>query len=249
MAGLRVTYRNFKKKLKLYLSVNWIDTWYFNLKMFPFSTAIKLPVFFYGSVRFQNLKGNFKIEAPIERGMIGFGQAYEKTTRHLGLAELSLEGTIACQGRAQFGKDYFIHVSKGAILELGNMAGMASLGKIICTNKITFNTYARVGSECQIIDTDFHQMIDTRTQEKLPISQPIVLGEYNYVGRWSSIMKGTKTPNYCTVASNTLCNNDYTSYGNNILIGGMPAKLLKEHISRDWEGEREMMERSLILNV
>jgi len=249
MAGVRITYRKLKKKFKLYLTVNWFATWYFNLKMFPFSVARKLPVFFYGSVRFQNLKGKFKIEAPIERGMIGFGQAYEKTTRHLGLSELSLEGTIVCHGRIQFGKDYFIHVSEEAILILGNMAGMATLGKIICTNKITFSTYARVGSECQIIDTDFHQMIDTRTNKKLPISQPIVLGEYNYVGRWSSVMKGTKTPNYCTIASNTLCNKDYTSYGNNTLIGGIPAKLLKENISRDWEGEREMMERSLVLNL
>ncbi len=249
MAGVRITYRKLKKKFKVYLTVNWFATWYFNLKMFPFSVARKLPVFFYGSVRFSNLNGEFIIDAPIRKGMIGFGQAYEKTTRHIGIAEIALEGKILCKGTVQFGKDYFIYVANGAVLELGEMAGMASLGKIICTHKVKFNTYARVGSECQIIDTDFHQMINTVTNEKYPISKAISIGAYNYVGRWSSIMKGTVTPNYCTVASNSLCNKDYTSLGENTLIGGIPAKLLKENISRDWEGERAMMEQSLNLKL
>ena len=60
-------------------------------------------------------------------------------------------------------------------------------------------------------------------------------------------MQGTITPNNCTIASNTLCNKDYTTLGENILIGGIPAKLLKEHVSRDWEGEKERLEKNLIL--
>jgi hypothetical protein len=30
---------------------------------------------------------------------------------------------------------------------------------------------------------------------------------------------GTTTPDYCTIASNSLCNSDCTSFGSNILIG------------------------------
>lgn len=215
--------------------------------MLPFETAKKLPVYFYGSVKFTSLKGTVEIDAPIKRGMIGFGQAYEMTTRSMRMAELVLRGHIIFRGYAQFGKDCFLLVNKNGILDLGNMAGMASNGKLICTQKITFKTYARIGSECQVADTDFHQMINTKTGERYKMSQPIMVGAYNYVGRWTSLLKGTVTPDYCTIASNTLCNKDYSHLGNNVMIGGIPAKLLKEHISRDWEGEREMMEKNLIL--
>lgn len=43
-------------------------------------------------------------------------------------------------------------------------------GKIICTNSITFGDYARIGSELQVIDTNFHQMINVLTKEKFEIS-------------------------------------------------------------------------------
>lgn len=232
-------------KIKFFFSINWIKTLYFNFKMLPFDTAKKLPIYFYGSVKFTSLKGTVQIEGPINRGMIGFGQAYEMTTRSNKMAEIVLRGQLIFRGYAQFGKDCFLMVGNNAILDFGNMAGMASRGKLICTDKITLNTYARIGSECQIFDTDFHQMINTATGERYEISKPITIGAYNYVGRWSSILKGTVTPNYCTIASNTLCNKDYTRFGNNVLIGGIPAKLLKENISRDWEGEKEKMDKHL----
>jgi hypothetical protein len=61
-------------------------------------------------------------------------------------------------------------------------------------------------------------------------------------------MSNTITPDFCTIASNSLTNKNYTSLGRNTLIGGLPAKLIKENISRDWEGERESLEKNLIIN-
>lgn len=247
---LKVLYAPFRpivQRLKFFFAVNWLKTLYFNFKMLPFPQARQLPFYFYGSVKFSQLKGKVIIDAPVKRGMVGFGLQYEQTTCSKRTAELILKGQLIVRGYVQFGKDCFVLVGENAVLDMGNMSGMASDGKLICTNHITFKTYARVGSECQVIDTDFHQMIDTVTKEKFEMSKPIIIGAYNYVSRWSSIMKNTITPNYCTIASNTLCNKDYTSFGENILIGGIPAKLLKQNISRDWESENDMMERNLIL--
>lgn len=235
------------KRFRHFMTVNWVKTIYFNLKMLPFAQAKKLPFYFYGNVKFTNLSGSVTIEAPLTTGMFGFGLQYEKTTRSKKIAELIIKGHLIIRGYVQFGKDCFVFVKENATLDLGNMSGMASDGKIICTKAITLQTYARIGSECQVIDTDFHQMIDTVTKEKYEISKPIIIGAYNYVSRWSSIMKNTVTPDYCTIASNSLCNKDYTNLGTHILIGGIPAKLLKTNISRDWEGEHKMMEQNLIL--
>ncbi|MDR7210061.1 transferase [Flavobacterium piscis] len=217
------------------------------MKKFPFSIAKKLPIFFYGKVKFTSIKGEVRIEGVIKRGMIGFGQPYEMKTLHEGTAEISIEGKIVFKGHMQFGKDYFVFIKENGYCELGNMSSLGSNGKLICIEKIVLGEYCRIGSESQIMDTNFHQMIDTLTGQKFPLTMPINLGSYNYFGNRVSIMSKTKTPDYCTIASNSLCNSDYSKIGTNILIGGIPAKLIRENISRDWERERYALEKSLIV--
>lgn len=235
-------YRSFYHKLRFYCKVNWIKTLYFNFKKFPFETAKKLPVFFYGGVKFTSIKGEIQIDGKIQKGMIGFGQPYELNSAHKGIAEVFILGKLTFKGKFQFGKDCFVFVGENASCELGNMASMASGGKIICTEKIVLGDYARFGSEAQIIDTNFHDLIDTQTGEKLQKSAPIFIGNYNFGSNRVSIMKGTQTPNFCTIASNSLCTKDYKSLGENILIGGIPAKLIRSNISRDWEGEKQQLD-------
>ncbi|MGV3460873.1 MAG: acyltransferase [Flavobacterium sp.] len=228
--------------LKLFFGINWIKTLYFNFRMFDFKSACKLPVYFYGPVRFQNLSGKIIIDAPLKTAMIGFGQPYEMNTVHRGTAEIVLAGKIIFKGHAQFGKDYFVFVGKNAVAEFGHMAAMAADSKLVCVKGILLGSYARTGSENFITDTDFHQMADTATNEKFKLSEPVVIGNYNYLATRVTILKGTLLPDYCTVASNSLCNKDYTHLGSNILIGGIPAKLLRNNISRDWEGEKSLLD-------
>lgn len=239
--------KHINQRIGLYYSINWTKTLYFNFKKFPFKTAKKLPVFFYGKVKFQSIKGEMIIDGPIKRGMIGFGQPYEIISRSRGNSEFFLEGKMVFKGHVQFGKDYFIYIAEKGYCEMGHMASLGNSGKLICYNRIVFGKYARIGFESQVMDSNFHQMIDTLTGEKYPMTLPIILGNYNYFGNRISVMQKTNTPNFCTVASNSICNNDYTLLGENILIGGIPAKLLKNNISRDWEGEDENLEKWLIV--
>lgn len=230
------------RKIKFSLKVNWLKTLYFNFKMFPFDIAKNLPVYFYGKVKFNDLSGEIIIDAPIKSGMIGFGQPYEIFSSSAGIAEVFIAGKVTFNGYCQFGLDYFIYVAKDASLKMGTMSSLGSKGKIICYNEIIFGDYCRIGFESQVIDTNAHQMINSTTNEKFPITSPITLGNYNYFSNRVSILQSAVTPDYCTTASNSLCNKDYTSLGENILIGGIPAKLLKTNISRDWEGEKEMLD-------
>jgi serine acetyltransferase len=57
-------------------------------------------------------------------------------------------------------------------------------------------------------------------------------------------MLGTKTADNTVIASNSLCNKDYTGLGNNVLIGGIPSKLIKNNFKRDWEIEKEHLMKS-----
>ncbi|MEO7977154.1 transferase [Flavobacterium sp.] len=246
----RDKYRKLRRayhKIKFYNSVNWTKTIYFNLKKFPFSVAKKFPVFFYGKVKFTSIKGEILIHGNVKRGMIGFGQPYEMNSLHKGIAEVIIHGKMIFNGHFQFGKDYFVYIGKNGSCEFGHMSSLGSNGKLICVEKVVLGEYCRIGSESQIMDTNFHQMIDTLTGENFSMTAPICLGRYNYFGNRVSIMSKTKTPDYCTIASNSLCNSDYSEIGTNILIGGIPAKLLKENISRNWEGEKYALEQMLMV--
>lgn len=234
-----------REKIKYFFSVNWIKTLYFNFKMFPLSVALKLPVYFYGKVSLRSLKGTITITAPIQRAMIGFGQSYEVFKSTKGTAELHLDGQITFNGYTQFGKDCLVYVSGNAKLEFGNMSSLGSNGKILCYHKITLGDYARIGFESQLMDTTAHQMINTNTKEKYPMFSPIVIGNFNYISNRVTILAKTKTPDYCSIASNSLCSKDYTSFGEKILIGGIPATLIKENISRDWANEMKQMKKWL----
>lgn len=237
--------RNLYHKLQFCYSINWTKTLYFNFKKFPFSVAQKLPVYFYGSVKLKNISGKIMINAPIKSGMIGFGQPYEIISCSKGTAEFSLEGKLIFNGHVQFGKDYLVHIGPNATLEMGNMSSLGHSGKIICFDKITLGDFARIGYESQLSDTTAHQMIDTVSGEKYPLTAPIKLGNYNYISNRVTILSNTITPDFCTIASNSLCTKDYTSFGENILIGGIPAKLLKNNIARDWKGEMSQLEQWL----
>jgi acetyltransferase-like isoleucine patch superfamily enzyme len=228
----------FKNKISFISKVNWIKTLYFNFRKFPFDVAIKLPVIFYGKIKFQSIKGKIIINAPIKRAMIGFGEPYEMNTVSIGLAEIMIEGKVVFNGKVQFGKDNFLYVKKGAVLEMGNKSSIGSRGKIICTESIIFGDYARIGSESQVIDTNFHEMINTETNEIFNLTAPIELGNHNYVSNRVTILSKTRTPNYCNIASNSLCNKDYSVLGENVLIGGIPAKLLKKNVTRNWNAEK-----------
>ncbi|MFT7051896.1 MAG: acetyltransferase-like isoleucine patch superfamily enzyme [Psychroserpens sp.] len=235
------------KKIKFFFSINWCKTLYFNFKMLPLAQAKKLPFYFYGKVKFASLKGSVTIDATLKRGMIGFGQQYEMNTRSKGIAELYIRGFLKFNGFAQFGKDNFVYIKENAKCTIGNMASIATSGKLICTNNIVLGNYARLGSECQIIDTNFHKLIDIETKEVLKMSSPIQIGNYNFISNRVTILSKTVTPDYCIIASNSLCNKEYLSLGNHILIGGVPAKLLRSNISRDWEGEEDRMKKHLII--
>ncbi len=237
--------RHWRERLKFYSKVNWVKTFYFNLKMFPWEIAKKMPVFFYGPVKFGSLEGTISIKGPVKKAMIGFGQPYEILSRSKGTALLHLEGHLEFAGAAQFGKDYFVFIGTAATCKMGHMASLGHSGKIICFNSVEMGDFARAGFESQIMDSTFHQMIDTVTGEKFPLTRPVSIGSYNYIGHRVSVMPGTITPARCTVASNSVCNKDFTFLGVNILIGGIPAKLLKSNISRDWEGEAAQMEQWL----
>lgn len=241
--------RKIYRKIKSFLKVNWIKTIYINFKMLSFEQARRLPIVIFGKCSIQSLSGKIIFRSPVEFGMLGLGQRYEVFSKESGKAELNIQGKLIINSKAQFGYDYKIFIDKNAILTLGNMSSMASQAKIICTQNITLGDFCRLGSECQIIDTNFHNLKNVKTHEVFNKSNDIWLGGFNFISNRVSVLGKTVTSDYCIVASNTLLNKDYSSFGENIILGGIPAKLVKENIVRDWETEKENLENYLTIKL
>lgn len=247
---LKIIYHFFKlrtQKVSFLLSVNWFKTLIFNFKLLPFSIAKKLPIIFYGPVKFNNLKGEIVINSDnIKMGMIGFGQRFEMQTVHRGIAEVNLFGKLIFNGHCQIGKDVFLFVGKNAVCELGFMSRFGTKTQIVCTNNIKIGNWCGIGYESQISDSNYHPHLNTLTGEHYPNNLPICIGDYNFIANRVSVMMNTKTPINCVVASNSIINKDYKDLGENILIGGMPAKLIKENYKRDIDFEKEKLLKNLI---
>ncbi|AUC22216.1 hypothetical protein BTO15_08970 [Polaribacter sejongensis] len=205
--------------------------------MFPFKIAKKMPVVFYGKVKLQCSKGKVKINAPIKFGMIGFGQKYELFKVSKKNAQLTLKGLIVFNGHVQIGLDYSIYINNDAVLEMGHLSSIGANGKIICMNSITTDDFARIGYESQLIDTSFHSMKDLKSNVTYEKIGSIKIGKYNYIGGRVSIMKSTHTPDYFTVSSNSLLTKNYCELGENVLVAGFPAKLIRNDVRRGWEEE------------
>lgn len=241
--------RSVKRWIKLrqrilvdFLKVKWLMTLYFNFKMFDFKTAKKLPIYFYGKVKFNSLKGKIIITAPIKRGMVKFGYNLEFIKKEIGVSELKIDGVFVINGSFSTGIDYALIIQKEGILEIGDNSYLGSRTRIVSTKRVVIGQYFRFGFESQILDSTFHFMHDYESNEIRRFNGDVIINDFCWVGNRTTIMKNTITPKYITIASNSLLNKDYTlEVPERSIIGGMPAKLIRDKISRIYDYEDEVV--------
>ena len=130
-----------------------------------------------------------------------------KASRSNGMPELemSLKGTFSAGdgfhlqngpyynmiGRQQ--RCYFI-IGPDATLTIGDNVGISGTA-IVCHNKITIGNHTRIGMNCVIYDTDFHDLrFDRRTTQPEDFSgvvkRPVIIHAYVFIGAHSTILKG-----------------------------------------------------------
>ncbi len=207
--------------------VRWIKSLYFNLKLIPFSQAVKLPVLIYENITLGSLGGKIIIKGIVHKGMIKIGYNSDRFAASKGGALLDIGGTIIFNGSAVFSVDCTINVSKNCVLEIGEFCGIGNGVKIICWKGIKIGAYTRIAVESLIFDTNFHYTRNINTGQILPMSTEILIGKSCWIGNRTSILKGTVLPDYTIVASNSLLNKNYDSFIElGSVIGGLPSKLI-----------------------
>lgn len=225
--------------LSKFFQHNWIAIIYFNFKMLPFKQAIHLPFDFYHKVRFECLKGKVVIspQTKLYRGMIKIGgRGSEMFPHNPTILNIHRGGVIFFNGITEVGIGSYLFIGKQGYVTLGNRSRIGACCKLYCEKGITIGDEVDISWESQIFDTNFHFMENMETKQILEKDTPINIGSYNWFGNRVNIMKGTQTPDHCIIASNSLCNKDYTSLPPYSLIAGSPAKFVKQGIRRLFEG-------------
>ena len=110
-----------------------------------------------------------------------------------------------------------------ASLNIGNKTWINEKCQFRCRNSITIGDHCAIGFNCLFMDTDFHSLIPDQKQEN-----GIVLGNHVWIGANSTILKNVILGNNVVVAAGSVVTK---SFPDNVLIGGVPAKIIKENIN------------------
>lgn len=199
-----------------------LKTLYFNFRCLPLSHARKLPIYIYGKIKFKNL-GDIRIETNnIHRGMIKFGTFDNKSS---GPTRICNNGTIIFKGDAFIWEGTLLELGNDATLIIGNHSLIGENVHIMLRQHCDIGDFARIAFESQIMDSDFHYLINTNTKEIKNCTKPVIIGKYNWIGNRTTIKKGTKTNDYTIVAGpNAMLGKDYSECNPCCILAGSPAK-------------------------
>lgn len=219
-----------------------IQTLFVNFKFLPLKQAFKLPIFIYSKIEFRCLKGRIIINNDnVYPNMIHIGDNTRYPATNKPLSVWTINGTIIFNGPIKFFQGTYVYVAEGATLELGTKGTfIGSDSKIICRDNIVIGNNVEITWECQIYDTSFHYTKINNTEVQ-PLTSKIIIKDFVWVGNRTTISKGTILPSHSIVASNSLCNKDYTKYGEKCLYAGQPAICKVTNIDRIFNYQEEEM--------
>lgn len=214
---------------------------YFNFRYLPFQQAKKCPIIFYNN-SYGKVTNNGKIilsdNVIKQRKKILIGLPAEDFEYQCEKTVLNIEyGTVYFNGSFCARRGVIMDVKGKAVFENDVLFGPRCRVRI--HNNGFFGQSIRVAHETQIFDTNFHFMERSDAPGYYPISKPISIGNFSWIGNRSTIGPGTKLPDYTTVASNSLVNKDFSSLNPYSIIGGIPAKFIREGWTRVWDTKRE----------
>lgn len=220
-----------KSILKIWLLILAIPkTVYFNFKYLRFREAIKLPILVSHRVYLKETRGKVFINSDIKSGMIkiGFGEVgiFDQVKSR---TIWQVSGTVIFNGKASIGHGSKISV-RGKI-SIGKNFIISAESQIVCHKQITIGNDVLLSWDILIMDTDFHEILDVNGA-RINNDKEIVIGNKVWIGCRSILLKGTTIGNNVVIAANTLLNgrNQFNNI-ENVIIGGNPAKILKEGIT------------------
>lgn len=221
-----------KELLGTYLrQINIFMTLWVNLRIFPLSVALKMPIWVFGKMKMGYVyRGCVEFDGPVRRGILRIGLHNPSIFCMSSVTSLVVRGKLIVHGHCFVGNGAKIGVAKNAVLELGDFSRIGPDSKIYCEDHIVIGESVGISWESQIFDTNFHYYVHDGVIKRK--NGPVVIGHHCWIGNRSTISKNTKLPPYSIIASNSLVNKDFSNNKEGGMYVGQPARLMEEYCIR-----------------
>ena len=225
-----------RKRIHELLQISILSSIRVNFRILPFYQAVRFPIIVARHVKIDGhlSKNAIKLNGRIRPGriLLGFGGSanllYTRTRR----SYLSICGTgqAVFEGTARFSPQFTL-IIKDAALKIGTGFSCNNGSMIICNCGMTFGDNCMLGRDVEIRDSDGHYILEEREHQEIVRNnkRKIRLGNNVWVCSRVTILKGVEIGSNCVVAHSSVCTKSIS--GDGLLIGGYPAKVIRENIS------------------
>lgn len=209
-------------------------TVYFNFHYFELKKAIRLPIFVSYKVKLKKMGDRGSLKCPDRFMSIKLG--FSDGSFDMGNSKKSCfyqdgNSLIEFEGNATLCNPFFITVNKGSNLKFGkNLKSNTNL-VLSCDKKISIGDDVLIGWNVTIIDGDGHPIYFNGSKEPYNYAREIIIQNKVWISSNVIILKGTNILKESVISSGATVCSEFKE--ENVIIGGMPAKIIKNNIS--WE--------------
>ncbi len=138
---------------------------------------------------------------------------------------LNIRGKLIIMGKYSIGRGCRFDVGENATLTIGKGGYVNNNSHFIIMHKLSIGDDCAISWDCQFLDEDFHSIHYPGRKET---ENGIHIGNRVWIGCGVKIFKGSHIPDGCVIASDSVVKGRFEK--ENCLIGGHPARVLKEDI-------------------
>ena len=170
------------------------------------------------------LKGRFTTDGPFYFGI--FSNWLTGCILDRGVLKISKSGTMKVGKNVRISAGSRIFVNGN--LQIGSNTFIGIHSKIIATDSVTIGSKCAISWNCQIGDNDLHALIVDGN--RMPSSAPVKIGNRVWIGSQVIILKGVTIGDGSVIAAGSVVTKSFPAQS---LIGGVPARIIREQIN--WE--------------
>lgn len=119
----------------------------------------------------------------------------------------------------------YLLVGTGAHLTIGENVFLNRNSFVWCVNSVTIGSNTIIAPDSIIRDSDGHTINGNKK------TAPIVIGSHAWIGAKAIILKGVTVGDGAVIAAGAVVSHNVPP---NTLVGGVPAKVIKENITWEW---------------
>lgn len=210
----------------------------FNFYYLPLKEAVHFPIYVGSNIKIANLGDRNSIQVEkCKRGTIciGMSKGAHGIASSRGYWDIAKDTKIIFKGSCNIAAGGKIVVKPKGKLIFGDGCSFNANSLIVVKKGITFGDDCMASWNTSFLDDDGHKIIDLNSEKEVNLPCEIAIGNHVWIGEGVQVLKGAHINDNSVVAAGAMVFQTNERCGTNIVLAGIPAKVIKENInwSRD----------------